>query len=137
LINGEIRAYKREVTNIMRRYRTRLRAASSDEEREAIIAERDGEMVQPQILYEITEAERLTRKARKLGIQFEHDPSWWREIEPADQRWGNAGHARLRKLIRDEKFNIAGQWVKILVPVLTVLVSLLGLLVALVTVLRK
>jgi hypothetical protein len=133
----ERRKLKRQLADITRRYTPRLKAAS-EENREAIEGERESEMVSPYILLELLETERLLKKVRKLGIDYKYDQTWWAENEITEQSWlNNRGHAKLRKLIRDERFNIAGQWVKILVPVLTALMGLLGLLVALVTVLRK
>jgi hypothetical protein len=78
------------------------------------------------------------RKARRLGIEYQspsdHHDGY--EIEE-DGRIIGEGYARLRKAIRDERLNIAEKWVKILVPLITVLASLLGLIIALITVSRK
>jgi hypothetical protein len=126
----ERRRLKREIASIERRYRSKLRAAT-EEDRENFESERESELVSPQMLLEIIEYEVLVGKAQRLGL----DP---RQVDSSSHGGGmNTTNPRLRKLIRDERLSIAGQWVKILVPVLTILVSLLGLLVALVTVLRK
>lgn len=126
----ERRRLKREINGIERRYRSKLRVAT-EEDRENLESERESELVSPQMLLEIIEYEELVRKAQRLGL----DPH---QVNSSSDGGGmSTANPRLRKLIRDERLNIAGQWVKILVPVLTVLVSLLGLLVALVTVLRK
>jgi hypothetical protein len=124
----ERRRLRREIAGIERRYRSRLHAAATDEDRELIEGERDSELVSPQMLLEIIELEQLTTKARGLGLDYSaksgsHDTS--------------DANAKLRKLIRDEQLNMAERWVKILVPILTVLVGPLGLLVALITVLKS
>ena len=133
----ERRRLRRQLAEITRRYSPRL-AAASEEEREAIESERDSEMAAPYILLEMSETDRLLRKVRKLGIDYKSENGWWLENEITEQSWlSNVAHAKLRKLIRDERFNIAEKWVKILVPVLTALISVLGLIVALVTVIKS
>jgi hypothetical protein len=133
----ERRRLKRQLADITRRYEPRLDVANR-EERESIEDERESEMASPFILLEMLETERLLRKARKLGIEYQSDQTWWAENEITEQSWlTQRGHAKLRKLIRDERFSIAEKLVKILVPVLTALVSILGLLVALITVSRS
>lgn len=128
------RELKRELVNITRRYAPRLKAAA-EEQREAIEGERDSEIAAPYILLEMLETKRLLRKVSKLGIEHKYDQTWWAENEITEQSWlNNRGHAKLRKLIRDERFSVAEKWVKILVPVLTALISLLGLLVALISI---
>jgi hypothetical protein len=126
----ERRRLKREIASIERRYQSKLRVAT-EEDRENLESERESELVSPQMLLEIIDYEVLVGKAQRLGL----DP---RQVDSSSHGGGmSTTNPRLRKLIRDERLSIAGHWVKILVPVLTVLVSLLGLLVALVTVLRK
>jgi hypothetical protein len=43
----ERRRLKRQISDIMRRYRPKLSAAASDEDRESIEAERDSELAYP------------------------------------------------------------------------------------------
>jgi hypothetical protein len=133
----ERRRLKRELAEITRRYSPILKAAS-EEEREAIMNERESEMAGPYILLEMSETDRLLRKVRKLGIDYKSESTWWVENEITEQSWlSNVAYAKLRKLIRDERFNIAEKWVKILVPVLTAVISILGLIVALVSVIKS
>ena len=134
----ERRRLRRQLAEIARRYKPRLSAAQNEEEREAIEGECESEQVAPFILLEMLETDRLLRKARRLGLEFKSDHNWWAENEITEQRWlSRLGDSRLRKLIRDERFNIAEKWVKILVPVLTALISVLSLIVALVAVSRS
>ena len=133
----ERRRLRRELAEITGRYSSRLKAAN-EEEREAIVNERESEMAGPYILLEMSETDRLLRKVRKLGIDYKSESTWWVENEITEQSWlSNVAHAKLRKLIRDERFNIAEKWVKILVPVLTAVISILGLIVALVSVIKS
>ena len=125
----ERRKLKREITAIERSYRSKLKVAT-DEDRESLEDERESELASPQMLLEIIEYEELVGKAQRLGLDVH-------KVDSSSHGGMSTTNPRLRKLIRDERLNIVGQWVKILVPVLTVLVSLLGLFVALVTVLRK
>src|SRR5712692_8545243 len=112
----ELRRLKREMAGIMRRYALKLKAAT-DEERETIEDERESDMARPLILYELLESERLTRKAQRLGVEIKRE-SDWSQSWITDASWlNNVGHAKLRKMIRDERFNIAEKWIKILIPV--------------------
>jgi len=133
----ERRRLRRQIAEITRLYSPKVKAAS-EEEREAILNERESEMAGPYILLEMSETDRLLKKVRKLGIDYKSESTWWLENEITEQSWlSNVGHAKLRKLIRDERFNIAEKWVKILVPVLTAVISILGLIVALVSVIKS
>lgn len=64
----ERRRLRREIAGIERRYRSRLYAAATDEDRELIEGERDSELVSAQMLLEIIQLEQLTTKARGLGL---------------------------------------------------------------------
>jgi|GEM_PF-5500456 len=129
------RAYERDLADIPKEYAARLRAAKTKEEREVIIEERGSEEVSTIILYEIDEAERLMRTARRLGLEYKPDPEWWREIEPKEDGLSEiAGHAKLRKLIRDERFRISESWIRVLIPILSAIISILSLLIAFVAI---
>ena len=127
------RAYERDLADIRQEFAARFRAAKTDKEREAIAEERSTEEASTIILYEMDEAERLMRKARRLGIDYKSDESYW--DEPKEDGLSEiAGHAKLRKLIRDERLRIAESWVKVLVPILSAIVSILSLLIAFVAI---
>jgi hypothetical protein len=92
----------------------------------------------PLCLYELIEYERLIDKAHRLGIDYKYDPKAREGYEVnEDGRLVGPGHARLRKAIRDERFNTAERYVKIFVPLITALTGLVGVIVALITVSRK
>ncbi len=108
------------------------------EEQEAALAERPSALAGPLVQFELLEYERLMRKARRLGIDYQglSDGRDGYEITEDGQLSGE-GCARLRKAIRDERLNIAERWVKILVPLITAIAGLVGVLVALVSLSRK
>lgn len=97
----------------------------------------------------IFESTVLIRKAEAMAVQIpskSDKPSWWDGDHPADEEELQVAHADwlspigivgLRKLIRGERRKTVEWWVKIATPVLAALISLLGLVVALVTVSRK
>jgi hypothetical protein len=88
----------------------------------------------------------LERKALRLGIEIPRTSSWWRDDSdeyegPIDQMeyainyyLSPQGKAGVRRLIREEKRKNIEWRVKIILPILGALISLFGLLVALVTV---
>lgn len=91
----------------------------------------------------------LVRKAGRRGIQIPDNENWWREDETFEGReilngvyegkfylteFGKAGVSRL---IQDDRRKSIEWWVKILTPVLSALIALLGVIVALVSVSRK
>lgn len=87
------------------------------------------------------ETDRLMRKARRRGIQFPKEPSWW--WEDTDYNGNDVfyltdvGIAGASRLIREDRRATIEWWTKIIVPLLTTLISILSLLVALVSVSRK
>lgn len=98
-------------------------------------------LVSAQVELAELETERLIRKARRRGIELPKEPSWWWEDAEPD---GNEvfyltdiGRAGVARLIREDKRASIEWWVKITVPVLTAIITLLSLVVALVSVSRK
>jgi lipopolysaccharide export LptBFGC system permease protein LptF len=95
------------------------------------------------------ETNRLMHKARKLGIQLSQTPSWWEmdeSAEPEQMPDGSysgkfyltkIGKVGVSKLIREEKRKNVEWWVKIITPILSAIIALLGLLVGLVSVSKK
>lgn len=95
------------------------------------------------------ETKRLVRKARRLGIHIPRDAGWWWEAEtvarvtPHGTYEGtyyltDAGKSGISKLIREERKKSVGWWVtNVIVPLLTAIISVLGLIVALVSVSKK
>lgn len=87
----------------------------------------------------------LTRKARELGVEIPRNNTWWYNdnddgsLPPEDVSYYliNLGKTAVKKLIREERRKNIEWWVKILTPVLGALISLLGLIIALITVLRN
>jgi hypothetical protein len=124
----ERRRLRREIAAMVRR----------GEEQEAALAERPSALAGPLVIFELLEYERLKRKARRLGIDYQglSDNRDGYEITEDGQLSGE-GYARLRKAIRDERLSIAEKWVKILVPLITAIAGLVGVLVALVSLSRK
>jgi hypothetical protein len=94
---------------------------------------------------EIFESRTLLRKARQSGIEIPRNPAWWSDdnedggMPPeAVTTWlSEVGRIGVTKLIREESRRNIEWWVKVAIPLLSALTSLLGLLVALVTVLRN
>lgn len=91
------------------------------------------------------ETERLVRKARRLGIQIpQNDSWWWADTDNADSPDNvnfyltDIGKAGVTRLIRDNRRASIEWWFKtIIIPLLTILISALGLIVALVSVSKK
>lgn len=125
----------RERRRLRRQIATLVRAG----EEEAAAAEgRPSALAGPLVQLELLEYQRLIETAHRLGIDYQPDPNRrdGYEITP-DGRLGGPGYAKLRKAIRDERLRIAESWAKILVPVITALTGLLGLVVTLITVARN
>lgn len=134
----ERRRLQRQIGGVVRRYEPKLEAATDEKQRVAIHKERGSELDITLLHLELLETGTLIESARRLGIEPEYDSGWLHEREITEKGWiHNTSYAKLRKLVRDERLSIAEKWIKVIVPVLTALVSLLGLLVALVTVIRK
>jgi hypothetical protein len=95
------------------------------------------------------ESERLLRKANSLGIEFPKASDWWWEdddagkFSPDGETWEgkyyltDIGKAGVSKLIREERRKNVEWWVKIITPILSAIIALLGLIVALVSVSKK
>jgi hypothetical protein len=69
-------------------------------------------------------------------------PSWWRDDSEDDQeaviRWlSEKGRQGVLNLIRDEQRKTWEWRIKLIIPILTILVSILGLLVAAIALLNK
>lgn len=92
---------------------------------------------------ETIETDRLINKVRRQGIELPSNKSWWwddlDDRGPDDYRsyLTNSGKAGVSKLIREERKKSVEWWVKIIMPILSALIALLGLLVGLVSVYRK
>lgn len=84
-------------------------------------------------------------KAEKFGLEvptFQEKPSWWRDDgedgqEPVIRWLSEKGRQGLQNLIRDERRKTWEWRVRVITPILTILVSILGLLVAAVSLLNK
>lgn len=88
------------------------------------------------------ETSRLVRKARRRGIKFPSESSWWYEDNDYEGRevhyLTDIGKAGVSRLIREDRRASFEWWVsKVIVPLLTALISVLGLIVALVSVSKK
>jgi hypothetical protein len=92
------------------------------------------------------ETDRLVKKAQRMGIEIPRKDNWWWEDETFDgpmisngvyegkfylTEWGKAG---VSKLIREERRKSIEWWIKVITPILSAIIALLGLIVALVTV---
>jgi hypothetical protein len=77
----------------------------------------------------------LVLKAQEVGVELKPDVDWW-----LDEYLGvlsNKGITMATKLIRSERRQNVEWWVKVCTPLIAALISLLGLIVALVTVSKK
>jgi hypothetical protein len=92
----------------------------------------------------------LIDKARLRGIAIPKEPDWWitdrKEYESHGEQFANdmttvwlseTGRAMVTRLINDDRKKNIEWWIKIVVPLAAALISLMGLLVALLTVARK
>jgi hypothetical protein len=98
---------------------------------------------------EARDTAQLEKEALALGVDIPKNKEWW--WDDSDQYEGpidqmeyavsyyltEQGKAGVRRLIRDEKRKNIEWWVKIITPLLAALISLLGLVVALVSISRK
>jgi lipopolysaccharide export LptBFGC system permease protein LptF len=90
------------------------------------------------------ETERLTKKARQLGIEIPSNRTWWWDdldyVSSPDEATfylTDIGKAGVSKLIREERRKNIEWWVKTITPILGALISLLGLVIALISVSKK
>jgi hypothetical protein len=90
------------------------------------------------------ETDLLVRKARRLGIEIPNTRSWWWDDSdyvdsPEDVSFllTDIGKAGVSRLIREDRRKSIETWVKIITPILSALIALLGLIVALVSVSKK
>jgi len=132
----EGRRYRREIAGIIRRYKPRLKAAD-EEDREAILSECDADLLSPMMCLELVEYEVLSRKARRLGIDYKSDGRGFGNEITEDGKLLQTGNAKLRKLIHNERLDRAEKWVKVIVPILAALTGLAGALIGVLSVLNK
>lgn len=100
----------------------------------------------------IIESEVLTNQARSLGIEIPNRKDWWFDdydeqieagvpselLDDVGSQWlSSTGRLMVSSMIRKERRQSVEWWVKIITPLLAAIISLLGLVVALVTVSRK
>lgn len=96
------------------------------------------------------ESKLLIDEARRRGIAIPKEPDWWntdrQEYEGHGEQFASdmatswlseTGRAMVTRLIRDDRKKNVEWWIKIAAPLLAGLISLMGLVVALVTVARK
>ena len=90
------------------------------------------------------ETERLTKKALQLGIELLPNRTWWWDdldyVSSPDEATfylTDIGKAGVSKIIREERRKNIEWWVKTITPILGALISLLGLVVALISVSKK
>jgi len=84
-------------------------------------------------------------KAEKLALDvpsYQERPTWWRDDsengEEAVIRWlSEKGRQGVSNLIHDERRKTWEWRIRVITPILTILVSILGLIVALITLLPK
>jgi hypothetical protein len=101
---------------------------------------------------EVFQSDVLLNKAQRLGIEVPRTHDWWYDdydeqnyqgvpahiLDDLINRWlSPKGRIMVAKLIRDERRKNIEWWVKIAAPLIGALISLLGLIVALVTVSRR
>ena len=98
------------------------------------------------------ESRLLVKEALRRGIAISKDADWWTNdrvdyeghgfeeqfINDMYTTWlSETGRAIVIRLIADDRKKNIEWWVKIVIPLLTILISLMGLIVALVTVARR
>jgi hypothetical protein len=98
------------------------------------------------------ESRRLVKEALQRGIAISKDADWWTNdradyegrgfeeqfINDMYTTWlSETGRAMVTRLIADDRKKNIEWWMKIVIPLLTIMISLMGLVVALVTVARK
>jgi len=81
----------------------------------------------------------LYRQARELGIKLPTDqPTWWRKDEDeygqTYSHLSEVGRIGVSKLIREEKFQNAERWIKLITPIVSALTGLLGALIGILAV---
>ena len=89
---------------------------------------------------EMFESSLLTIEARRLGIEIPENSQWGRNrnAESNGHYWlSDFGRTGVTKLIKEERRKNIEWWIKLITPILSALISLLGLIVALVTVSKK
>ena|ERR1051326_3967317 len=89
------------------------------------------------------ESDFVLEKAERYAIEIpteQEKPSWWERSDEYGEsiRWlSPIGRTAVLKLVQEEKRRIIEWRVKVLAPILSALISLLGLVIALITVLKK
>ena|SRR6266404_6167737 len=109
-----------------------------DEDQEAK-NNRKQELAFLQLEADVFESSILERKAEALAMEVPDRPDWWEhEVPNGHLRWlTDKGKRGVKIMIRQERRKRIEWWVKIITPILTIIVSLLGLVIALVTISSK
>lgn len=98
-----------------------------------------------QVLLDILESNCLLAKAERLGVEVSSEkPDWWYPKDffkntgvTVGEVLSEKGQDRVHKLIRRERRQDVEWWVKILSPILALIVSALGLILALTSIARR
>jgi|GEM_PF-1902701 Predicted oxidoreductase len=115
-----------------------LQTSGSDTSAAHIAATVEGKLRNLKIEYDYNETLILLAEAARLGIELpEGKEGWYYSESGYESLLTGLGQIRARRLLRDERRKNVEWWVRVIGPVLTVLVGLLGLLVALLSLLYK
>ena len=90
------------------------------------------------IRIEKAESNLLLHKAHYLGIEYPtktEKPDWW-ELDSEESWLSEKGQIRVNRLIKEERQKNIEWWVKVVTPLIGALISLMGLIIALITILR-
>lgn len=109
------------------------------------LSEAQRELAEHQFRLTVFDTNVLSRKAKSLGIEIPRNDTWWWNDnedgslppEAVSYYLTDFGKTSVRKLIKEERRKNVEWWVKIITPLLSALISLIGLFVALTTVLRN
>lgn len=94
-------------------------------------------IVEERLMLRVYQTLSLEDKARRLGIEIPDDKAGWWEGDKGLSPFTATGIIGVRKIIRDERFRRLEQWVKVVIPVISALTGLLGILFGLLTLLWK
>jgi hypothetical protein len=135
---GDKQRLKKERQKLSSEHSALLALMVGNEEEQSKPENRE-KLITCRIRLEQVESALLLLKANQLGLEYpthSQKPDWWTEDE-SEPYLSEQGRIGINKLIRQETRQKIDWWIKTVTPLLGALISLIGLIIALVTVLKN